>query len=141
MQPYQKLKGLRLKSEAFCFTPKIYYMPIYAVGNAKEVVLALIDAINAQDFQRARTYVSTDMQFEGVLGARDGSEAYFLDMEKMKLKYDVKKAFVDGNDVCLLYELDMSGTIIFGCGWYQVENAKIRSLKVVFDPRPVLEKK
>lgn len=116
-------------------------MTVYSVGTAKEVVLACIDSINNLDFQTARTYASPDMQFEGVLGSRDGAEAYFLDMEKMKLKYDIKKVFTDGNDVCLLYNLDMSGTTIFGCGWYHVENGKIKSLKVVFDPRPVLEKK
>ncbi|GAA3938711.1 nuclear transport factor 2 family protein [Chitinophaga oryziterrae] len=114
-------------------------MTIYSVGAAKEVVLALIDAINKEDFQLARTYVMPDMRFEGVLGTREGAEAYFLDMEKMRLKYDVKKVFVEGNDVCLLYDLDMSGTIIFGCGWYTVEDGKVKLLKVVFDPRPLLK--
>jgi limonene-1,2-epoxide hydrolase len=115
-------------------------MPVYTVGNAKEVVLAFIDAINQLDFQTARTYVSPDMQFEGVLGSRDGSDAYFLDMEKMKLKYDVKKVFTDGNDVCIWYYIDMSGATILCCGWYYVEDSKIKSIKVVFDPRPLLAK-
>jgi len=35
----------------------------------------------------------------------------------------------------------MSGATLFTCGWYQVEDGKIRSLKVVFDPRPVLDTK
>jgi len=113
-------------------------MAVYSVGAAKEVVLAFLDAINRLDFQVARTYASPDMQFEGVLGSRDGADAYFTDMEKMKLKYDIKKVFTDGNDVCLLYDIDMSGKIIFSCGWYQVEEGKIKSIKVVFDPRPLL---
>lgn len=112
---------------------------MYPVVNAKEVVLALIDALNKEDFQLGRTYVTSDMTFEGVLGSRDGGDAYFADMTKMKLKYDVKKVFVDGNDVCLLYDLDMSGKKIYGCGLYHVEDGKVKSLKVVFDPRPVLE--
>jgi hypothetical protein len=74
-----------------------------------------------------------------VLGSRNGATAYFNDMEKMKLKYDVKKSFVSGNDVCLLYDITMSGITIFGCGWYHVQCNKINSLKVVFDPRPVIE--
>jgi len=60
-------------------------------------------------------------------------------MERLRLKYEVKKMFVDGQDVCLLYDLNMSGKIVFGCGWYQVEEGKIRSLRVVFDPRPIIE--
>ena len=108
------------------------------VYHAKEVVLACVDAITKEDFQLARTYVSPDMHFDGVLGSRDGLEAYFLDMEKMRLKYDVKKVFVDGNDVCLLYNIFLAGAEVFCCGLYHVEAGKIRSLKVVFDPRPVL---
>jgi tRNA G37 N-methylase TrmD len=108
---------------------------------AKEAVMSCIEAINEEDFTTARKYVSDDMVFQGVLGSRDGAEAYFNDMEKMKLKYNVKKVFVDDNDVCLLYDLTMSGLTIFGCGWYHVMDDKIVSLKVVFDPRPVLELK
>jgi hypothetical protein len=79
------------------------------------------------------------MSFRGVLGSRDGAEAYFKDMKNMKFKYDIKKTFVDGNDVCLFYDIDMSGKAILTCGWYHVENGKISSLRVVFDPRPVLD--
>jgi hypothetical protein len=59
-------------------------------------------------------------------------------MEKMRLKYDVKKVFADGNDVCLWYEVTLSGTAVLTAGWYHLEAGRINSLKVVFDPRPVL---
>jgi SnoaL-like domain len=107
--------------------------------NAEQVVMACVEAINKGDFKAAREYVSDDLSFIGVLGTRQGADAYFNDMERMQLKYDVKKVFVAGQDVCLLYDLNMSGAIVFCCGWYQVEDGKIGSLRVVFDPRPVLE--
>lgn len=109
--------------------------------NAKELVLACVQAINREDFDLARRCVSDDMSFVGVMGSRQGGDAYFHDMRRMRLKYDVKKVFADGNDVCLFYDLAMSGTTIFGCGWYQVRDGKISSLKVIFDPRPLLERK
>jgi hypothetical protein len=40
--------------------------------------------------------------------------------------------------VCLFYDLTISGTTVFGAVSYEVEAGKIRSLKVVFDPRPLL---
>jgi hypothetical protein len=46
-----------------------------------------------------------------------------------------------GPDVCLLYDLTMSGKTIFGCGWYEVRQGKVVHLRVVFDPRPFLEGK
>jgi hypothetical protein len=108
-------------------------------GGAKEVVLECIEAINRENFKAARQLVSDDMLFVGVLGSRQGGDVYFKDMERMRLKYSVKKVFVDGQDVCLFYDLKISGADIFGSAWYQVANGKIRSLKVVFDPRPILE--
>jgi len=108
--------------------------------SAKEVVLSFVEALNQEDFTAARKYTSDDMEFRGVLGSRDGADAYFKDMEKMKFKYHIEKIFGNGDDVCLLYNIDMTGTNIFTCGWYHVEDGKIDSLKVIFDPRPVLEK-
>lgn len=81
------------------------------------------------------------MVFDGVFGHRDGAGTYTRDMKKMKFKYKIKKVFGHGIDVCLLYGIDMGDKkIIFTCGWYQVQNDQIKSLQVVFDPRPVLEK-
>ena len=107
---------------------------------AKETVLSFIRALNGEDFKTARTYLSDAMVFNGVLGSREGADVYIGDMEKMKFKYEIKKLFVDGDDVCLFYDIDMSGHTIFSSGWYQVEDGKIKSLQVIFDPRPLLEK-
>jgi SnoaL-like protein len=108
--------------------------------NAREVVLSCVKAINDEDFNLARQFVSNDLSFVGALGSRQGAEAYFSDMERMRLKYDVKKVFADEQDVCLFYDLSISGKTIFVSAWYRVEDGKICSLKVVFDPRPLLEK-
>ena len=76
--------------------------------------------------------------FDGSLASRQGADAIFVDLERMRLEYDIKKVFADGNDVCVFYDVALSGVRLFTCGWYHVEDGKIRSLKVVFDPRPVL---
>lgn len=107
-------------------------------GKARQTVLAFIDALNKEDFQQARTYVQEDFTFVGVMGTRNGAGPYFADMEKMKLKYTVQKAFEEGDDVCLFYDINMGKTTVFASGWYQLTGGKIRSFRVVFDPRPVL---
>ena len=107
--------------------------------DAREVVLSMVEAINNLDFEKARSYAHADMKFIGVMGSRDGADAYFKDMEKMKLKYAVKKAFVDGDDVCLLSDLQIDGKTILCCSWYVVKDEKVKSLKVIFDPRPLIE--
>lgn len=106
---------------------------------SKDIVLSCISAINEEDFESAKKLVHDNFKFEGVLGSRDGAEAYFRDMEKIKLKYDVQKIFAEADDVCVLYNLEMSGVSVFCCGWYQLVQGRIQTLKVVFDPRPVLQ--
>ncbi len=109
-------------------------------GNTpKEIVSSFLASINEEDFAAAKACVTDDMKFEGVLGFRDGADAYFSDMEKMKLKYEIKKMIAEGNDVCVLYDIDMSGEKINTFGWYHVKHGKIGYIKVVFDPRPILE--
>ena len=107
---------------------------------AAQTVKAFIDALNSEDFDTARDLVTDDLKFEGVMGSRDNADAYFEDMKKMKFKYDIKKSFADGNDVCLFYDINMGGKTIFSCGWYHLVSGRIKSFKVIFDPRPLLEK-
>lgn len=109
-----------------------------ATDSAKDVVLSFINYLNKEDFKAARECANDDMIFDGVLGSRKGADNYFQDMEKMKFKYDVKKVFEDENDVCVLYDINMGKATLFTCGWYRLKNHKISSIKVVFDPRPVL---
>ena len=104
----------------------------------RELVLAYLQALNNENFDLARRYVSDDMEFTGALASRQGADTFFADLERMRLKYDLKNVFVNANDVCVFYDVTLSGVTVFTCGWYKVEGGRICSLKVVFDPRPVL---
>ncbi len=106
---------------------------------AKDIVLTFISALNNEDFETAGACLSEDMAFDGVMGKRDSAESYIIDMKKMKLKYDIQKTFEDKNDVCVLYDINMGDATIFTCGWYHLSYGKIKKLKVVFDPRPLLK--
>lgn len=105
----------------------------------KNVVLDFLKTLNDEDFNTARQHVNDDLKFEGVLGSRDGAEDYFADMRRMKFKYEIKKSFADGNDVCIFYDITMSGITLFSCGWYGIKNTRISSIRVIFDPRLLLE--
>jgi hypothetical protein len=104
-----------------------------------EMLLSFIQAMNAEDLETARGFVNDDMKFIGVMGSRDGADGYFKDMAKMKFKYTIKKVFADDGDVCLFYDIDMGGVTAFSCGWYHLVNGKIDTIRVLFDPRPVIE--
>lgn len=107
--------------------------------SAKDVVLAFVGSLNDGDFVTARQYVHADISFEGPLATRKGADEYLKDMERIRLRFNIQKVFEDADDICLLYDVDMGKTTVYGCGWYKVQAGKIRSIKAVFDPRPVLE--
>jgi limonene-1,2-epoxide hydrolase len=104
----------------------------------KEVVLSFMEALNKDDFSGARKLIADDLQFKGVMGSRDGADVYIQDMQKMKFKYVIQNAFVDKRDVCLIYDINMGGPVIRSCGLYHVKDGKIKTINVIFDPRPLL---
>ena len=105
---------------------------------AKQVVLNLGAAINDESFQTARLYVADDMKYEGPFGTRVGAEAYLEEIERLRLKFHIQRIFADQEDVCVLYNIDTAGVTVFACGWFQIKDGKVGSLKVTFDPRPLL---
>ena len=109
-----------------------------STDDAKEVVVGLGKAMNDENFQIARGFVSDDMKYIGPFGVRDGAEAYLQEIERLRLKFDIQKVFVDDRDVCAIYNIAVSGVILFACGWFHVKGGKVSSLKVTFDPRPLL---
>jgi limonene-1,2-epoxide hydrolase len=111
--------------------------------NAKQAVMSFVEALGNQDCKSARSLASDSMSFRGALASYDNAEAYFREMKRLRLpKFEIKKVFADGNDVCLLYDLNVGNppAAIFVCGWYRVgDDGKISSLGVVFDPRPFVQ--
>jgi len=105
----------------------------------KDIVLAFIKALNIDDLVTARTCVWDNMTFTSVLSNRKGADNYFEDLTKMQFKYDIKKIFAAGEDVCMLYDYTISGVCLFACGWYLVQGGKISSIRILYDPRPVLD--
>jgi limonene-1,2-epoxide hydrolase len=105
--------------------------------NPKDTVLLFLHAINKEDFEEVKRFTAEDLFFNGVLGQRNGADAYINDMKKMLFKYDIQKVFVEENDVCVLYNIDMNGKKIFTAGIYHVEDSRIKTIQVVFDPRPL----
>jgi limonene-1,2-epoxide hydrolase len=101
-----------------------------------EVVMAYINALDSQDYDVAMTHLHDNVRIRGPAGENYGKPYDFIEMlRKYRGKYDIKKAFADGDDVCLLYDLKTNGPTIFMSSWYQVKQGKIVSIHTVFDPR------
>jgi hypothetical protein len=91
----------------------------------KEVVLGLGKALNDENYEAARRYVSDSMKYVGPFGSRDGAEAYLHEIERLRLKFNIQKILADNKDVCVLYDITASGITLFACGWFQVVGGKV----------------
>lgn len=110
-----------------------------AADYAMTIVLDFIKALNKEDYKKARTFLSDYVIFTGVLTSRNGAANYLQDLERMKIKYAIKKVFMEGSDICLIYDLTISGLSIYACGVYEVVAGKIGAVRMVYDPRQVLD--
>ena len=106
------------------------------VQDAKEVVMCYIRAMGDRDYAAARPYLGDNLRVKGPAGETFRSPDEFLKMmEQQRGKYDIKKIFADGSDVCLLYDFITPKVAAFFCSWYQVSDGKIISIQTIFDPR------
>ena len=104
--------------------------------SVKEVVLAYIKALDSRDFASARNYLSDNVRVKGPGGEGFRTPDEFLGMmQKQQGNYDLKKVFVDGNDVCVLYDFKTKTVTAFFSSWYQVKDGRIVSIQTVFDTR------
>ena len=82
-----------------------------------------------------------NMTFQGPLDTFNTADQYLESLKRLASiiqRIDLKKVFVDGDDVCVLYEMvtnTPAGTAFIG-EWYQVKDSKIAYVRAVFDARP-----
>jgi hypothetical protein len=102
----------------------------------KEVVMAYIGALDDQRYDEALGLLLDDVRIRGPAGETFGKPLDFIEMlRKYRGRYDVKKVFADGDDVCVLYDLVTTSATVFMSSWYEVKAQRIAVIQSVFDPR------
>lgn len=104
----------------------------------KEKVLFLLDAINCEDFESARECLEDNFRFQEFLFSYTGSQLYLERIEKMDMKFKIRKIFADEENVCVVYDMTInSNNEMAGCGLYGFNNKKIVSLELFSDHFPI----
>ena len=102
----------------------------------KNVVMSYIGDLDSQEYESALRLLHERVRIRGPAGETFGKPLDFIEMlRKYRGKYDIKKVFADGHDVCVLYDLKTTGPTVFMSSWYQVRDGKIVSIQTIFDPR------
>jgi SnoaL-like domain len=108
---------------------------------AADVGATYFDAWKRRDFDTLRSILADDVTFDGPLGHASNADECVDGLKRMsKIVTDImiRKTFVDGPDVITWFELHTAGTTpLPTVNWRHVENGKITSIRVTFDPRPL----
>ena len=108
---------------------------------ANEIVESYRAALGKGDFASARNLMQDNMIFEGPIDTFNKADDYLESTKRLASiiqRINLKKIFVDADDVCVLYEMvtnTPAGTA-FIAEWYQVKVGKIAYIRAVFDARP-----
>jgi hypothetical protein len=107
-------------------------------NEAKKIALAYIEAVGRRDFAAAERLLARDVRFDGpagtIEGLRDVSAAYRR-VGPIVLRNEPKKVFVDGNEVCVIYDFvtDTPAGAVPTVEWITIEGGLIRSLWLLTD--------
>jgi ketosteroid isomerase-like protein len=107
------------------------------------VASGCLQAWSSGDLDRTRALLAKEVTFDGPLGSTRGADAYIegsKGMVKMVERADQREVFVEGDDVCIIYDLVTKAppARIPTAGWYQVRDGKITAVRAFFDPRPLV---
>jgi len=111
------------------------------MSKTAEIVNGFKRALGEGDVAAARKFLADNLAFVGPFDTFSKPEPYLAALEKLHpivKGVKVHKLFVDGNDACLLWDMETNtpaGTA-FISEWYQVRDGKIASIRAVFDARP-----
>jgi hypothetical protein len=100
-----------------------------------EVVMSYIHDLDGRNYAAARQCLQDSVFIKGPAGEAFRSPDDFIEMmQQQRGRYDIKKVFHDGDDVCVLYDFVTEDATVFFCSWYQVKAGKIASIRTIFDP-------
>ena len=102
----------------------------------KDIILDYLKSLDERNYKQAEKYLHNNIKIIGPSGEAFTDIKPFLEMlSKQEGKYDIKKIFVDGEDVCALYEFITPSVKVFMSSWYQFKQEKIISIQTIFDSK------
>ena len=113
------------------------------VQSAREVVDRYFTAMSRKEFDAMRPLLHDDVTFHGVFGTTNGAEEYIGGLRGMMAsmeRVERKVLFAEGENVCQIYDLVLAEPAVKVpvAQWLTVREGRIASLRVYFDPRPLL---
>jgi SnoaL-like domain len=107
----------------------------------KTLALEYLDAVAKQEFTRLEGLLAADLRFKGPAMTRSSAQDYIAALRRLgaiHVRSDVKRVFVDGNEVCVIYDFvtDTAAGALPTIEWLHFDGARIRSIDLYYDRLP-----
>lgn len=104
----------------------------------KTVAIAYIQACGRRDLDAVAQLLTPDLHFTGPNRSLDGATPYLAALRGIGPIWhgsEIKKVFVDGDEVCVLYDFvtDTSAGKIPCTEWLRIADGRVASVRLFFD--------
>src|SRR5436190_4954471 len=108
------------------------------INDPNAVALAYIEGCARKDFDRVAELLAPDIRFEGPGNTVTGAAPYLAVLRRIGtvwVRSDVRRVFVDGSDVCVIYDLvtDTAAGAVPTVEWLRIDGGRVASVHLFFD--------
>jgi hypothetical protein len=109
--------------------------------NPKTLALDYLDAVGKKELSRLDRLLAPDLAFRGPASTRTTARDFVAALERIgaiHVRTDIKRVFVDGDDVCVIYDFvtDTPAGAVPTVEWLRVEDGRIRAIDLYYDRVP-----
>ena len=107
----------------------------------KKLALAYLEAVARQQYDRVEGFLAPDLRFRGPAMTRTSAGEVLAALKRLAaihVRNDVKRIFVDGDHVCVIYDFvtDTSAGALPAVEWLQFAGDRISSIDLYYDRLP-----
>ena len=107
----------------------------------KKLALAYLEAVARQQYDKVDGFLAPDLRFRGPAMTRTSAGEFLAALKRLAaihVRNDVKRVFVDGDHVCVIYDFvtDTSAGALPAVEWLQFAGDRISSIDLYYDRLP-----
>ncbi|HLK89623.1 MAG TPA: nuclear transport factor 2 family protein [Polyangia bacterium] len=107
----------------------------------KKLTLGYLEAVAKHQYDKVEGLLVPDLRFRGPVMARSSAADFvgaLKSLAAIHVRNDVKRVFVDGDQVCVIYDFvtDTTAGALPAVEWLQFEGDRISSIDLYYDRLP-----
>jgi ketosteroid isomerase-like protein len=107
----------------------------------KMLALSYLDAVGKKELDRLNDLLAPDLAFRGPSMTRSTARDFLAALSRLgaiHVRNDVKRVFVDGDEVCVIYDFvtDTPAGALPTIEWLRLEDGRIKSIDLYYDRVP-----